>query len=71
VPITLTAAGTAADLSAFLNRLQTVQARAVLITTASLTGDTTTASGQMTLSLALTVFYAPGTDKTSTLTTTD
>jgi Tfp pilus assembly protein PilO len=71
VPITMTIAGTAADLSAFLNRLQTVQARAVLITTASLSGDSTSASGQMTLSLALTAFYAPATGKTTALTTTN
>lgn len=70
VPITMTAAGTAADLSAFLHRLQTVQARAVLVTTASLSGDGSSASGPMTLSLVVTAFIAPATGKTSALTTT-
>lgn len=71
VPITMTAAGTAPDLSAFLNRLQTVQARAVLITTASLGGNGGATSGAMTLSLAMTAFVAPTTGKTPTITTTN
>ena len=71
LPITMTAAGTAAHLSAFLNRLQTVQTRAVLITTASLAGDGASTSGTMMLNLALKAFVAPGTSKTPTLTTTN
>lgn len=71
LPITMNATGTAANLSAFLNRLQTGQTRAVLISTASLNGDDGSAPGSVTLSLAMKAFVAPVTGKTPTLTTTN
>ncbi|MFI5890885.1 type 4a pilus biogenesis protein PilO [Actinoplanes sp. NPDC051513] len=52
VPITLTATGTPADLSRFLNRLQNVQSRAVLITAINLGAgaDPTEMSATLTIS---------------------
>jgi len=71
LPITLTATGTADHLSAFLNRLQAVQPRALLITTASLSGEGASASGPMTLSLGLKAFRSTATAQTPVLTTTN
>jgi Tfp pilus assembly protein PilO len=70
LPITMTVAGSADHLSAFLNRLQAMQPRALLITTASLAGDGST-SGKMTLSLGMKAFVAPAASKTPAVTTTN
>ena len=56
LPISLTAEGTAANLSRFLVQLQDVQSRAVLIKSANLA---TSAEGSMSLALSLTAFVAP------------
>jgi Tfp pilus assembly protein PilO len=60
VPIALTVTGTADNVSKFLVRLQSVQARAVLISTVGLSAATTTSGGTtasgVTASLSLTAF---------------
>jgi Tfp pilus assembly protein PilO len=66
LPITLTAQGSAANLSKFLDRLQNVQARAVLVTSVGLTRAT---GGDYSATLALTAFVAPS--SSAALTTTD
>jgi type IV pilus assembly protein PilO len=54
VPITLTATGTAANLSKFLNRLQSVQSRAVLVNSVNLgAGDS---AGTMSANLSIDAF---------------
>jgi Tfp pilus assembly protein PilO len=62
LPISLTAAGTATKLDAFLDRLQRVQPRAVLVSTANAAPDSTSVSldGAVTLILGLRAFVAPG-----------
>jgi type IV pilus assembly protein PilO len=75
LPITLTATGSADNLSRFLDRLQKVQARAVLLTSVGLTGGTTSDSSGaadpngMTASLALTAFVSPTSASKTALTT--
>ena len=66
LPIALTAEGDPDDLGAFLNQLQAVQPRAVLVQTANLTQNgatdasgTASGSGKPTLSLSLLAFVAP------------
>jgi Tfp pilus assembly protein PilO len=61
VQITLTAKGPQAKLNQFLNQLQQVQPRAVLISTAnaSTEGGQTLAGGGVTLAVGLQVFVAP------------
>lgn len=61
LPVTLTAAGPSAKLDVFLNRLQRVQPRAVLINTANAVPDGNSAalSGTALLTLGLQVFVAP------------
>jgi Tfp pilus assembly protein PilO len=61
LPITLTAAGTVADLESFLTTLQTGQSRAVLIQKANFTPDSGSSSSTsgMSLSLSLTAYVAP------------
>jgi type IV pilus assembly protein PilO len=66
LPITMTAQGTATNLSKFLDRLQTGQTRAVLITSVGLTQS---AGTTYSATLALTAFVAP--TSTAALTTTD
>jgi Tfp pilus assembly protein PilO len=61
LPINLTAGGTTAKLNQFLDQLQQVQQRAVLINNASIAPSAETGSlgGAATLSLNLQVFVAP------------
>jgi|tagenome__1003787_1003787.scaffolds.fasta_scaffold20840116_3 Tfp pilus assembly protein PilO len=59
LPITLTADGTADNLSRFLVRLQEVQPRAVLVNSVSLTSGSAGSAGGMTASVALKAFVAP------------
>lgn len=63
IPMTLTAEGSTAQLSAFLVRLQNVQPRAVLIESANLTSRAPAAGGDTTggsqINLQLTAFVAP------------
>ena len=54
VPINLTATGTPADLGRFIDRLQNVQSRAVLITSVSLSAGT--AANSMSAALTLSAF---------------
>ena len=72
LPISLGAAGSVADISSFLKRLQEVQPRAVLITSVGLTqSDVTTGAAAMTASISLSAFVSPaaGDTKTPTVTT--
>jgi type IV pilus assembly protein PilO len=74
LPITLTATGSSANLSKFLDRLQKVQARAVLVTAVSLTAGTNTdgsgsGSDATTASLSLKAFVAPPAGSKPSLTT--
>jgi Tfp pilus assembly protein PilO len=62
LPISLSAAGTVADMSAFLNRLQQVQPRAVLLKSVGLTESTDVATGatsMQTASISLLAFVSP------------
>ena len=61
LPISLTAAGSAAKLDGFLNDLQRVQPRAVLISTANLTPDASSVSlaGAATLLLGMRAYVDP------------
>jgi Tfp pilus assembly protein PilO len=73
VPITLTADGPTAAVSKFLLRLQSTQARAVLVTSVSLTAGTNqdgTPNGQLTASIALTAFVSSTSATSSTGITT-
>lgn len=69
LPLTLTATGIAADLRAFLDRLQLVQPRAVLIDNVAATPDehSLTLAGRVVLTLGVRVFVA-GPDATPTAT---
>lgn len=60
LPITVTADGTAIDLGRFLDQLQQVQPRAVLVESANManTGQDTTAE-KLTMTLAMKAFVAP------------
>ncbi|NJC74195.1 type 4a pilus biogenesis protein PilO [Planosporangium thailandense] len=58
LPVTLSASGSAAGLNQFLDQLQQVQPRAVLITSAGLSADAEPATSY-TLSLKTQVFVAP------------
>ena len=70
LPISINAAGTAPQLDAFLNRLQRVQPRAVLINTANLAPDASSLSlaGAATMILGLRAYVDPSL-RTSTLAT--
>lgn len=71
VPISLTATGTAGNVSKFLVRLQSVQARAVLISQVSValaSASTGAGSSDLTLSLTLTAFEST-TSSSASLTT--
>lgn len=57
LPISLTAAGPTAKLNPFLDQLQKVQPRALLISTVNVTATT---GGRATLTLGLQAFYATG-----------
>jgi type IV pilus assembly protein PilO len=64
LPITLTASGSAGNLTLFLEQLQDTQPRAVLVESANLTsqgadGAADEASGDMTISLSVKAFVAP------------
>lgn len=60
LPISLSAVGAAADMSAFLNRLQQVQPRAVLLKSVGLTDSTAVATGASeTASISLLAFVSP------------
>lgn len=61
LPITLTAAGRVGDVDRFLDQLQKVQPRAVLISTANVAADegAGAVAGSVTLTLNLQVFVAP------------
>jgi Tfp pilus assembly protein PilO len=63
LPITLTAAGRVGDVDRFLDELQKVQPRAVLISTANIAADEGAGAvpGSVTLTLNLQVFVAPAT----------
>jgi Tfp pilus assembly protein PilO len=67
LPITLTAAGTTAKLDLFLDQLQKVQPRAVLISSANAMANEQ--DGNTTLSLTLQAFVAPSTPAPSTAAT--
>lgn len=54
LPITLTAKGSAADISNFINRLQNVQTRAVLLTSVNLSEDAD--KGEVSTSVSVTAF---------------
>jgi Tfp pilus assembly protein PilO len=60
LPITVTADGTASDLGRFLDQLQQVQPRAVLVESANMatTGEDTTVE-KLTMTLAMKAFVAP------------
>lgn len=58
LPITVTAEGSAADLGRFLDRLQRVQPRAVLIESANMTASED--DGKTSISIMLKAFVAPG-----------
>jgi Tfp pilus assembly protein PilO len=67
VPITLSVGGDINDMSDFLQRLQSAQGRAVLITSVGLTGQTNadgTAGDAVTASIVLTAFETAGTGST-------
>ena len=69
LPITVTADGTAGQLSPFLDQLQQTQPRAVLIETANLTSGADPATTEaMNLTLTMKVFVAPS---ATTVTTTN
>jgi type IV pilus assembly protein PilO len=61
LPITVTAEGTATDLDRFLDRLQQVQPRAVLIESASTVASSSDEAkkGRLTMTVALKAFSAP------------
>jgi Tfp pilus assembly protein PilO len=60
LPVTLTAVGTTATLNPFLDQLQRVQPRAVLVNTVNTVTNTTAAqAGTVTLTLTMQVFVAP------------
>jgi type IV pilus assembly protein PilO len=60
LPLTVTASGRAGNLSQFVDQLQHVQPRAVLINSANMTGDQAAKSGDtFNLMLSLQVFVAP------------
>jgi Tfp pilus assembly protein PilN len=59
LPVTLTAAGSPVALERFLDQLQRVQPRAVLISTANLTTSAGGAAAAYTLTLTLQIFVAP------------
>lgn len=63
LPITLTATGPSARVNAFLDQLQQVQPRAVLISSANVTPSAQegTVAGAVDLTLSLQVFVAPAT----------
>jgi Tfp pilus assembly protein PilO len=67
LPITINAAGTAPKLDAFLNRLQRVQPRAVLISTASLAPDASSLSlaGAATMILGMRAYVDPSSRTTA------
>lgn len=72
LPITVTADGTAVNLGRFLNQLQAVQPRAVLIESASLSSSNSTKADTMGISIRLRVFVAAtagASAKTGTTTT--
>ena len=67
LPVTVTADGTAGQLSPFLDQLQQNQPRAVLIETANLTGGADrAATDSMSLTLTMKVFVAPSTTSATT-----
>lgn len=67
LPVTVTADGTAGQLSPFLDQLQQTQPRAVLIETANLTGGADRATTDaMNLTLTMKVFVAPSTTSATT-----
>jgi Tfp pilus assembly protein PilO len=61
LPITVTAEGVAGDLGRFLDQLQRVQPRAVLVESATMTaaGDQKADSNKVTMTLAVKAFVAP------------
>lgn len=65
LPIALNATGKIADISTFLNQLQTTQPRAVLVQSAQLKFD----GENVTLALALNAFRNPGTTTSTAVTT--
>jgi Tfp pilus assembly protein PilO len=70
MPITMITGGDAANLSQFLNRLQNVQARAVLINSIGLsTGTDATDPNSMQATLSLTVFVYSTNGSSASLTT--
>jgi len=81
LPVTITAAGTASKLDGFLNQLQRVQPRAVLISTVNAVPNesNTSLNGSILLTLGMQAFVAPATigsaltstGATSATTTTD
>lgn len=56
LPITLTATGSAANLSKFFNRLQNVQSRAVLISSISLAPSSATTGAELSANISLKAF---------------
>lgn len=71
LPIALTAEGDPDKLGGFLNQLQAVQARAVMVQSANLTqGGTGGASGMPALSLSLLAYVAPATGTGAPIVTT-
>ena len=70
LPISLTAEGSADNLSRFLVQLQNVQPRAVLITSANLTGKGESgAAGDMSVAIGLTAFVTPAPGTTAVVAT--
>jgi Tfp pilus assembly protein PilO len=60
LPIVVTADGNATNLGRFLDQLQQVQPRAVLIESTNMTTESDKAADKMTVSLTMKAFVAPG-----------
>jgi Tfp pilus assembly protein PilO len=71
LPITVSADGSAINLGRFLDRLQHVQPRAVLIKSAGVSGGSDEGStGDMTMNIQMTAFVAPASGEVPTISTT-